>query len=177
MPCLAHSNQPCRPVRTALCWQPRITLGHAAPQLCSSHRSTARLLEHKVPHRSLSSKGQAPVFCLPRSPDSVAVKFPIKSLCPGPASAHTHWGTPACLGVWQKQVHVGDLHSKSKAVSTSVTSLLCVCLSLSTACSSTIVTLGVACAIPLTPVFAAGKSWAQGSWEDMQWGALHPPNS
>lgn len=37
---------PCHPIHTALSWQPRLTLGHAAPQPCSSHRLTRRPLQH-----------------------------------------------------------------------------------------------------------------------------------
>lgn len=121
--------------------------------------------------------------CLPRvrlqcspCPPVVPTFFPADTLtsivlCPGWPCAHTHWRTPACSGAWQKQVPLEDLHLNLKTIQTPVTSRP---VSLPTACSSTTVTLGAACATPLTPVSAAGKSWA--SWEGRHLGTLHPPN-
>lgn len=77
------------------------TLGHAAPQPCSSHRFTVR------PRLRDRSVFLIPA-CLPRvklhcsaCPRVLTVSLsssPARFCVPEPASAHTHWGTPASSG-------------------------------------------------------------------------------
>lgn len=48
---IALLHQPCHPICIALSWQPKITLGHAAPGPHTSHRFTGRRLQ---PYRIVS---------------------------------------------------------------------------------------------------------------------------
>lgn len=68
-------NQPCHPVCIALSWQPRITLGHVAPQPCTSHRFTGISSSpvELCPLSSLVSQGSSARLALLLCPPSFLV--------------------------------------------------------------------------------------------------------
>lgn len=68
-------NQPCHPVCIALSWLPRITLGHVAPQPCTSHRFTGRPSSpvELCPSSQLVSQGSSARLALLLCPPSFLV--------------------------------------------------------------------------------------------------------